>query len=135
MIRTQSLPDGAMMFLAAYSAGGAASVVEALTGSECGADEFASWCRLPAFQERMHGMLSSLEDAPMLDPFALPPLPSVTCTVAGVALALDPFGPLHGSFAYDHNARRFTNGKRASELQPGDIEWFNTAASWKVIGQ
>jgi len=134
MVQTQSLPDGAMLFLAAYSAGGAASVVEALVESGCGADEFASWCRLPPFCARLHSMLSSLEVAPPPDPFDFAPLPPVTCAFAGATWAIDQFGPMFHGHAYDHVSRRFTDGKRMSELLPGDVEWFNTAASWPKGG-
>lgn len=121
-------------FLRAYAAGACASVADALDEIGLKGDSYREMAKDPDFARELHQMLASLESAPPPDPFDFAPEPPVVCSLAGVQFAIDPFGPLYGSFAYDHATRRFTNGKRISETLPGDIEWFNAAASWPKGG-
>ena len=131
------LPDDATLFLAAYAAGGCASVADALCESGFSSSRFAEWCNQPAFTCRLHLILASLEDAPPPDPFEFVPWPALTINLAALGINLppiriDPYGPHHAGKSYDHTSRCFA-GVKASDLNPSDIEWFNRIISWKDV--
>jgi hypothetical protein len=127
-----TLPDAAVVFLAAYAVDGLASVEGALQETGFSGADFRDWCQLPAFADHLHEMFASLEKlgTEPLAPFAFPPLPPIVCDAVGVSLAIDPYGPLFEGRAYNHAGRCFANGKRMSEVSPSEVEWFNAAASW-----